>query len=79
MAVFVNGITVTTNISQDILHFSVALPEEYNSLVRGLLGDYNGNSTDDFKSPTDTVTIPSNENVLFYFVESCQLPLTRNL
>ena len=51
-SVFSNGVAVTLSVSLDgMLNVIVNLPVEYNSQTQGLMGNFNGNSSDDFIFP----------------------------
>ena len=71
--VFENGISVTVNISVGILHYTIAIPETFRGETRGLLGNFNNNSTDDLKSPNGTLYKADNEKEIFMFGESCKI------
>ena len=70
--VFENGISVTVNISVGILHYTIAMPETFRGETRGLLGNFNNNSTDDLKSPNGTLYKADDEKEIFMFGESCK-------
>ncbi|XP_003384557.1 PREDICTED: mucin-like protein [Amphimedon queenslandica] len=54
LVAFANGISVTVNITMELLHFTIALPEDYINQTRGLLGNYNGIKDDDLEEYNGT-------------------------
>lgn len=49
LSVFNNGLAVTISVSlMGMMNIVVNLPLEYDSQTQGLMGNFNGNSTDDF-------------------------------
>ena len=70
--VFENGISVTVNVSVGILHYTIAMPNNFANLTKGLLGNFNGNSNDDFLSPNGTQYNASDERSIFQFGETCK-------
>ena len=73
--IFVNGISITTNISVGILHYTIALPEEFKGQTSGLVGNFNDNTTDDLISVNGTLYDPQNETEIYEFGESCEYDL----
>lgn len=49
------GIGLTTRVSSGIMSFVLTVPEELNGTTEGLVGNFNGNITDDFTYPNGTV------------------------
>ena len=45
---FSNGISVTVTQLSGLLNIVAALPQDFMGLTQGLLGNFNGNATDDF-------------------------------
>ena len=70
--VFSSGISVTVNISVGILYYTIAVPNTYANLTQGLLGNFNGNSSDDIVSPSSTAYNSSDEKEIYMFGETCQ-------
>ena len=52
---FSNGISVTVTLLSGLLNVVAALPQDFMGLSQGLLGNFNGNDTDDFIYPNGTV------------------------
>ena len=45
---FSNGISVTVTLLSGLLNVVAVLPQDFMGLAQGLLGNFNGNDTDDF-------------------------------
>ena len=52
---FSNGISVTVTLLSGLLNVVAVLPQDFMGLSQGLLGNFNGNDTDDFIYPNGTV------------------------
>lgn len=52
---FSNGISVTVTLLSGILNVVTILPQDFMGLTQGLLGNFNGNDTDDFIYPNGTM------------------------
>ena len=48
VAVFANGVGVMVNVTAGIPNFVLSLPPSFKGQTRGLLGNFNGNKTDEF-------------------------------
>ena len=74
IATFSNGVGCTFTKSVGILNFVLALPRSYMGQTRGLLGNNNGNKTDDFVMRGSTHSLPDNltEVQIFSFGKSCK-------
>ena len=51
---FSNGISVTVTLLSGLLNVVAVLPQNFMGLTQGLLGNFNGNNTDDFIYPNGT-------------------------
>lgn len=71
---FANEISITANISLDILDYSIELPEEYFNKTCGLLGNYNGNSMDDVMDINGIVANLTNDTDIYEKANSCMSP-----
>ena len=59
--------------SFDILSFVASIPQEYQGLTSGLLGNFNGESSDDLMYANGTVVeLNSPYNVIHEFGQSCE-------
>ncbi len=71
---FSNGVTVTVKVTAGIPNFVFSLPVEFQSTTVGLLGNYNGDETDDFVSRNGTVlSDDSTDAEIHVFGQSCKL------
>ena len=52
---FSDGISVTVTLLSGLLNVVASLPPEFMGQTQGLLGNFNGNATDDFIYPNGTV------------------------
>ena len=48
---FPNGASVTVQVAEEIPNFVLTLPQSFRGLTRGLLGNYNGQNSDEFVYP----------------------------
>ena len=73
IATFSNGVGCTFTKSVGILNFVLALPRSFMGQTRGLLGNNNGNKTDDFMMRGATHSLPDNltDEEIFSFGKSC--------
>lgn len=70
------GIGLTTKISSGILSFVLTVPEEMNGTTEGLVGNFNGNITDDFIYPNGTVLSDgATDREIHTFGQACELVL----
>ena len=82
VAMFSSGVGITVNMTAGIPNFVLSLPTAYKNQTRGLLGNYNGNSTDEFiprlldSSLSDTI---SDQEVHQLFGQTCKLVRTLTL
>ena len=74
IATFSNGVGCTFTKSVGILNFVLALPRLFMGQTRGLLGNNNGNKTDDFMMRGATHSLPDNltDEEIFSFGKSCK-------
>ena len=74
IATFSNGVGCTFTKSVGILNFVLALPRSFMGQTKGLLGNNNGNKTDDFVMRGTTHSLPDNltEVQIFSFGKSCK-------
>lgn len=80
MEVFFNfGLSVSVNISMGMLRYAIAIPRSLKESTNGLLGNFNGDFTDDLISPDGTTYNISSEQEIFAFTESCKLINTTNI
>ena len=71
---FSNGVGLQVKNSDSTLRFMVMVPQELRGTVNGLLGNFNGDTTDDLRLP-DGTTIPSDssmETIHDEFGEACK-------
>ena len=68
------GIGLTTKVSSGILSFVLTVPEEMNGTTVGLVGNFNGNITDDFIYPNGTVLSDgATDREIHTFGQACEL------
>ena len=68
------GIGLTTKVSSGILSFVLTVPEEMNGTTEGLVGNFNGNITDDFIYPNGTVLSDgATDREIHTFGQACEL------
>lgn len=75
LTVFQNDISLTTNISVGILHFTIAVPDKFKDQTQGLLGNFNGNKSDDLKNISGFIFDATVEDEIYKFGENCELML----
>ena len=78
-SVFSNGASVTVTLTAGIPNFVLRMPQSFRGSSRGLLGNFNGNSTDDFIYPNSTVlSSDPTDRMIHEFGQACEnLSLTR--
>lgn len=70
---FSTGISVTVTLQSDILDFVATLPQSFMGRTLGLLGNFNGNDTDDFIYPDGTVlSNDAQDREIHSFGQSCK-------
>ena len=68
------GIGLTIRVSSGILSFVLTVPEELNGTAQGLVGNFNGNDTDDFIYPNGTVlSDEASDREIHHFGQACKL------
>ena len=74
LSVFNNGLAVTISVAlMGMMNIVVNLPEEYESQTQGLMGNFNGNSTDDFIFPNGSMLDDgSNDRMIHMFGQTCE-------
>ena len=74
LAVFNNGLAVTISVSlMGMMNILVNLPEEYESQTQGLMGNFNGNSTDDFICPNGSMLDDGvSDRMIHTFGQACE-------
>ncbi len=70
---FENGIGVTITASFEMLSFVLSMPEEFQNVTRGLMGNYNGDPTDDivFRNG-DMLSGNVSDRMIHDFGQSCK-------
>lgn len=72
-SVFASGIRVTVKVTEGIPNFVVSLPVAFQNNTIGLLGNYNGDKTDDFISRNGTsLSDNSTDSEIHEFGQSCE-------
>lgn len=70
---FYNGVFVTVTLSNDILNFVAALPRDFMGSTEGLLGNFNGNKTDDLRFPNKTLLdVGAADRMIHAFGQTCK-------
>ena len=71
---FNNGITITVSESFGLLSFVSSISEEFQGMSVGLLGNFNGDSSDDLIYPDGTqIDIDSTDRIIHDFGQSCKI------
>ena len=71
---FYNGVSVTITLSSGILSFVAALPHDFMGQTKGLLGNFNGNDTDDLIFPNETLLeAGSTDRMIHSFGQTCKV------
>ena len=74
LSVFPNGVSVSVGVSGDIPNIVVSLPQDFQGETRGLMGNFNGNDTDDLIFFNGTMlSSDATEREIFEFGQSCKL------
>ena len=73
LSVFNNGLAVTISVAlRGMMNIIVNIPEEYESQTQGLMGNFNGNSTDDFIYPNgSTLDDGASDRMIHMFGQAC--------
>lgn len=71
---FSNGLTVTVSVSlMSLLSIVVNVPVEYDSQTQGLMGNFNGNNTDDFIFPNSSILDDgATDRMIHSFGQACE-------
>lgn len=73
LATFSNGVSVTVSVSFGLLSFVTTIPQSFEGAVEGLLGNFNGDSSDDLTYPNGTVLdVDSPDRLIHDFGQSCK-------
>jgi len=74
LSVFPNGVSISVSVNGDLPNIVVSLPQNLQGQTRGLLGNFNGNDTDDFFFFNGTMlSSDASEREIFDFGQSCKL------
>ena len=73
---FSNGISITVTLLSGLLDVVTVLPQDFMGLTQGLLGNFNGNDTDDFIDRNGTLldNDASDNMIHFSFGQTCKVP-----
>ena len=73
-SVFSNGLAVTISVSlMSMLSIVVNVPVEYDSQTQGLMGNFNGNNTDDFTFPNGSMLGDgATDRMIHSFGQACE-------
>ena len=73
-SVFSFDISVTVNIAAGIINFVLPLPVSAQGTTTGLLGNFNGDETDEFVYPDGVTTLPNNatDRMIHAFGQQCK-------
>lgn len=70
--VFANGISVDITLAVGIINFILTLPQSFQGQTKGLLGTYNGNTSDDFLYPNGTfLSSDASDRVIHSYGQAC--------
>ena len=74
VSAFSNGLAVTVSVSlMSMLSIVVNVPVEYDSQTQGLMGNFNGNSTDDFIFPNGSMLDDgATDRMIHSFGQACE-------
>ena len=77
IATFSNGVGCLFSKTEGILNFVLSLPPSFMGQTRGLLGNNNGDKTDEFMKRGTTNSLPDNltDEQIFYFGQTCNLKI----
>lgn len=68
-----DGASLSVSFQTGFLRISVSLPQSFSgNLTSGLLGVFNGNSSDDYRDRDGTVLAPNNEEEIYQFGLLCE-------
>ena len=73
-----SGVGVSVNMSHSVLCFVLSLPAQFRGKTLGLLGNYNGNMTDEFIPRGAMVSLPdriSDKDLHWRFAQTCESPI----
>ncbi len=74
VASFRNGVSLTVSVSFGLLSFVATIPEEFQGNASGLLGNFNGDTSDDLTYPNETIlNINSPDRLIHDFGQSCKI------
>lgn len=72
---FSNGISVTVTLLSGLLNVVAVLPQDFMGLTQGLMGNFNGNNTDDFIYPNGTMLDnDASDRMIHDFGLTCKFP-----
>ena len=70
---FSNGISITVSLLSGLLDIVAVLPRNFMGLTQGLLGNFNGNNTDDFIYPNGTLLDnDASDSMIHGFGQTCK-------
>ena len=70
---FSNGISITVSLLSGVLNIVVVLPQDFMGLTQGLLGNFNGNDTDDFIYSNGTLLDnDASDSMIHDFGQTCE-------
>ena len=74
VTVFLFDITVTVTVAARLPNFVLTLPQSAQETTSGLLGNFNGDETDDFVYPDGMTTLPNNatDRMIHNFGQLCK-------
>ena len=73
-SIFSGGISVTVTLLSGLLNVVASLPQQFMGQTQGLLGNFNGNSTDDFIHPNGTLlNNDASDRMIHDFGLTCKL------
>ena len=74
LSTFSNDIGITVTESLGLLSFVVTAPEEFEGQAEGLLGNFNGDASDDYRFPDGRmISVNSTDSQIHEFGQSCKL------
>ena len=74
LSVFPAGPSVTVRVAAGIPNFVLTLPQELRGMTRGLVGNYNGDDSDDFIYPNGTMLAnDTTDRMIHQFGQTCEL------
>ena len=70
---FPSGAGVTIRVAENIPNFVLTLPQSFMGQTRGLLGNYNGDSSDEFVYPNETMlNSNASDSMIHDFGQACK-------